>query len=111
MLKEVSLTEALQRYKNGQEVYLIDDRNVITLQKIIALGFRCLVEEAAAEEKKAKEKEAPPQPKGGRMDRGKIMALWDAGWKVKDIAGEMGKEYKAIYQVVHSELKKRGEEE
>ena len=41
-----------------------------------------------------KEKKAP------KIDKGKVRALRTAGWKVKDIAGEMGCSAQAVYSVL-----------
>lgn len=111
MLKEVSLAEALERYTRGEVVYLIDEERVTTLQRIVSLGFRCLVEERTAEgkgeEERSKEESEQEPKKRRKIDKGKVMALWDAGWKMPEIAEEMGEESKTIYQIIQRELKKR----
>ena len=58
----------------------------------------------------AEGKEADPKPvqkekKQPKIDKGKVRALRAAGWKVKDIAGEMGCSNQAIYNV----LKEQGD--
>lgn len=51
----------------------------------------------------------PPKSKPAKkeIDRGKIVALRDAGWEVKDIAGEMHCSAQTIYNVLN-EAKQKG---
>jgi hypothetical protein len=53
----------------------------------------------------AERREVEPTPvqkekKQPKIDKGKVRALRNAGWKVKDIAGEMGCSNQAIYNVL-----------
>lgn len=59
-----------------------------------------------------KPKPEAPKQKIQKIDRGKVCALLDAGWKVSKIAGEMGVSEPTIYNIQkeHRKAKQEGEQ-
>lgn len=53
----------------------------------------------APEQPKEEPKPEAPKPKIQKIDRGKVCALLDAGWKVPKIAGEMHASEATIYNI------------
>ncbi len=53
-----------------------------------------------AERREAEPKPVQKEKKQPKIDKGKVRALRNAGWKVKDIAGEMGCSPQAVYSVL-----------
>lgn len=61
----------------------------------------------STENKQSKTKKEPQSS----IDIGKVMALRNAGWKIKDIAGEMGKDPHSISQAIYKHKKTNGEKD
>ena len=114
IIKQIAIDEALELHKRGLMVGVLqpvvpepknlDDYEFLTLKKILAgcEFFRIVLEEEkretepkAVEEKavmETKEKPEPPKPEAPnkkQIDVGKMKALRNAGWSVKQIAEEM----------------------
>ena len=62
-------------------------------------------EEQPAEQKKPQEK--PKQAPKKQVDRGRVMALYNGGWKVKDIAEDCGCSEATVYTIL-KQLKEEG---
>lgn len=114
IIKQIAIDEALELHKRGLMVGVLqpvvpepknlDDYEFLTLKKILAgcEFFRIVLEEEkretepkAVEEKavmETKEKPEPPKPEAPnkkQIDVGKMKALRNAGWSMKQIAEEM----------------------
>lgn len=114
IIKQIAIDEALELHKRGLMVGVLqpvvpepknlDDYEFLTLKKILAgcEFFRIVLEEEkretepkAVEEKavmETKEKPEPPKPEAPnkkQIDVGKMKALHNAGWSMKQIAEEM----------------------
>ena len=114
IIKQIAIDEALELHKRGLMVGVLqpvvpepknlDDYEFLTLKKILSgcEFFRIVLEEEkretepkAVEEKAVMEtKEKPEQPKPEatnkkQIDVGKVKALRNAGWSMKQIAEEM----------------------
>ena len=59
-------------------------------------------EETAPKAKEAKPKKAASNPRAAEIDKGKIVALWTAGWKIKDIAEECGCSTQTVYNTLEA---------
>lgn len=113
-IKQIAIDEALELHKRGLMVGVLqpvvpepknlDDYEFLTLKKILSgcEFFRIVLEEEkretepkAVEEKavmETKEKPEPPKPEAPnkkQIDVGKMKALHNAGWSMKQIAEEM----------------------
>ena len=117
IIKQIAIDEALELHKRGLMVGVLqpvvpepknlDDYEFLTLKKILdgCEFFRIVLEEEkretepkAVEEKptetsvETKEKPEPPKPEAPnkkQIDVGKMKALRNAGWSMKQIAEEM----------------------
>lgn len=114
IIKQIAIDEALELHKRGLMVGVLqpvvpepknlDDYEFLTLKKILdgCEFFRIVLEEEkretepkAVEEKavmETKEKPEPPKPEAPnkkQIDVGKMRALHNAGWSMKQIAEEM----------------------
>ena len=59
-------------------------------------------EETASKAPAPKPKKAASNPRAAEIDKGKIVALWTAGWKIKDIAEECGCSTQTVYNTLEA---------
>ena len=50
----------------------------------------------------APQKKPPKNPRATEIDKGKIVALWTAGWKIKDIADDVGCSTQTVYNTLEA---------
>ena len=73
----------------GSKIYIDANNEVMDLSTNKVLN--------ADEEKAVKERFKVNQPERAKVDKGKLMALYRAGWQAKDIADEMGIHITTVY--------------
>lgn len=122
MLKEVTISEALQAAQDGADVTVLiskgggrEGRELlrIPLQELLEACVFLTDQEAPEPEQNAPEPEPKPTaPKRKQIDTGKILALHNAGWSNVKIADEMrlhpitvGKYVKALTAAENKEEK------
>ena len=109
MLKEIDMTGALARLKDGSDQIcaIIPVTKETTLNELMnARGF-VLVDGKTPEERVAKP--APKQkPEKKNVDHGKIIALHNAGWTATAIASEIGCSIPTVTSHIKAE-KEKGE--
>lgn len=109
-MNEVQIVEAILSHIGEDQ----EGRTVDVMDKLLANA--CLIilngveKPEAPKPKEQKPKEQKPKKTGGRrkkFDMGKLGALTDGGWSVKDIADELG----CSEQTVRNKQKERAEQE
>lgn len=77
-------------------------QRVLSLLLIGAEAAEAEHEETAPKAKEAKPKKQATNPRAAEIDKGKIVALWTAGWKIKDIAEECGCSTQTVYNTLEA---------
>ena len=100
-MKIIRREEAIERVINGEEVYMFVPITATTMIEELAsaVGYGCLEEETEKNRKPEMKAKAPK-----KLDHGKIMALYQGGWSVANIADEM----RCSEQTVRNHIAKGG---
>ena len=102
--KHITSKEDLERlkafYNEGWKYKDISDKMGLS-KTWVAENCRKLIQKGELEDRKSKQKEIEFQ---AIVDTGKIFALWNAGWKIDDIAKDMYLNPKQVKQIIESEV-------
>lgn len=93
MIKETDLAGALQRIADGsgQVCMLMPIGMKTTVEELIKAKSYAVITQQSAENKEN------PKPEKKKVDHGRIMALYKAGWTIKNIADDVGCSVQTVY--------------
>ncbi|MGL6202082.1 MAG: hypothetical protein ACRC3H_24450 [Lachnospiraceae bacterium] len=121
-MQVVNKDEAIIRAMNGDPIYIlipIEGMNLKELGERVKTGATFMTGDPRVQDPpkpltiidNAKVLAPPPVPRrGATYDYGRIMSLYDAGWRNKDIAVEMDLTTNQVSGVVNRQLRKRKKE-
>lgn len=96
MIKTVTAQDALQMLRKGRDVYYFDTetKEIAPLSNVLESAPGVFLVETLTKPTEKTGQENKPIPKN--IDKGKVKALWLAGWSETKIADEMGVSVAAI---------------
>ncbi len=116
MLKEIDLAGALKRIAEGSNqvcmLVPINADTLISIEDLIAVkGFALVTnpvtnrkeDPADEEEPEKQEKKLKKKAKSAPVDRGKVIALYRAGWNITSICEEVCSSYPTVKKIIDQE--------